>query len=339
MTFLARTIIAIVIISLAAFAVASAILLQEMDTRLSRVENTTAQRLNNASAQLAGQSVLISEIRDQLSMTREQLSLETLSLREEFAAETASLKAADEGLRSTAENLESSITEETQARIDTSENLSSQISSIQVNGAVVDLDFDRLLAAVVLVACEVSPGNFSQGSGTIIDSTGRLVTNAHVVDPNEDLGSNNERLCVIGMTNSELDPPVYKYTADIVSIDRESDMSFLTISGGVNGHTLPNRFTYLAYPTCATKQPQLNDDLFTIGYPAIGQSTFTVTNGIISGFLDEHIKTSAKIDQGNSGGAAINALGEFIGIPTYGVVGELDSLGYVIDLRRRACAS
>jgi hypothetical protein len=74
-----------------------------------------------------------------------------------------------------------------------------------------------------------------------------------------------------------------------------------------------------------------------LGYPGIGGETITLTSGEVSGFTAESnvgkrafIKTSATIAGGNSGGMALNALGELIGIPTQvGSGGDAD----IVDCR------
>jgi len=75
-----------------------------------------------------------------------------------------------------------------------------------------------------------------------------------------------------------------------------------------------------------------------LGYPGIGGETITFTEGAVSGFTSERavegrawIKTDATIAGGNSGGMAVNAAGELIGIPTRASAGETD--GDIVDCR------
>ena len=79
----------------------------------------------------------------------------------------------------------------------------------------------------------------------------------------------------------------------------------------------------------------IGDHITILGYPGIGGDTLTVTDGIVSGFEfrggARYIKTSAKIDQGNSGGVAIKDSGCVVGIPTY-VQTQIESLGRILDL-------
>lgn len=79
--------------------------------------------------------------------------------------------------------------------------------------------------------------------------------------------------------------------------------------------------------------PELGDEVLILGYPGIGADSLTVTEGIISGVDYPYFTTSAKIDHGNSGGAAILVEDDcLLGIPTGSVVGEIESLGRILDL-------
>jgi hypothetical protein len=84
---------------------------------------------------------------------------------------------------------------------------------------------------------------------------------------------------------------------------------------------------------CQAKVGKVGDSIVVLGFPAIGSpSDITATEGIISGYEDYYYITSAKIDAGNSGGAAILLIGNcFLGIPTYTVKGKAESLGRILD--------
>ncbi len=76
----------------------------------------------------------------------------------------------------------------------------------------------------------------------------------------------------------------------------------------------------------------VGDELLILGYPAIGSLTgITVTDGIVSGYDGDYYITSAKIDHGNSGGAAILVKDDcYLGIPSASVVGTIESLGRIL---------
>jgi CheY-like chemotaxis protein len=87
-------------------------------------------------------------------------------------------------------------------------------------------------------------------------------------------------------------------------------------------------------PLCDSAK--IGDHLSVLGYPAIGGETLTVTEGIISGFEFQgetrFIKSSAKLDHGNSGGVAIMDSGCIVGITTFVQRGQLESMGRILDL-------
>src|SRR3990167_10464536 len=76
----------------------------------------------------------------------------------------------------------------------------------------------------------------------------------------------------------------------------------------------------------------IGDKLVILGYPTIGsQDTITATEGIIAGIEQNYYVTSAKIEHGNSGGAAILLKDNcWLGIPSYGEVGSAETLGRIL---------
>jgi len=76
----------------------------------------------------------------------------------------------------------------------------------------------------------------------------------------------------------------------------------------------------------------IGDKLIVLGYPSIGtQGGITVTEGIISGIESNYYVTSAKIDKGNSGGAAVLLKNNcYLGIPSWAKSGSIESLGRIL---------
>ena len=95
---------------------------------------------------------------------------------------------------------------------------------------------------------------------------------------------------------------------------------------------IPDNYNYPQKSnSCNEADIKLGSKLVVVGYPVTGGSSVTLTEGIVSGFNGEYIKTSAKIEQGNSGGGAfLIPSGCWVGIPTASVVGELESLGRIL---------
>lgn len=123
---------------------------------------------------------------------------------------------------------------------------------------------------------------------------------------------------------------------------RESiDLAFLEPEI-VRGHARAGTLDQLALhsqeeetsPVCASLH--IGDQISVLGYPDIGGETLTVTDGIISGFEfyqgARYLKSSAKMDRGNSGGIAVKDSGCLIGIPTFVRQSRVDSLGRILDL-------
>ena len=85
---------------------------------------------------------------------------------------------------------------------------------------------------------------------------------------------------------------------------------------------------------------EIGDEVQILGYPGYGGPSITLTKGYVSGFeqleyegvfLPYMIKTDAKVNPGNSGGAAFDFYDNFIGVPT-AVSGGPGNIGYVVSL-------
>jgi len=87
---------------------------------------------------------------------------------------------------------------------------------------------------------------------------------------------------------------------------------------------------------CEHDVVKIGDDVAILGFPVIGSKYgLTLTGGKISAYEGNYYVTDAKIDHGNSGGAAILVKNNcYIGIPTFGIVGQIESLGRILDMSR-----
>ncbi len=182
----------------------------------------------------------------------------------------------------------------------------------------------------------------SIGSGTIISSEGLIITNRHVIS-NEDWSViTASPTCYVAITNDISEEPVIKYTAELIAYSPENsndfdfDVAMLYINGVCEEckgapRFLPSDFSYLE-PGYSDKL-NLGDYISIAGYPTIGAGTFNFTEGIVSGRVGGFvIKTDAKIDSGNSGGSALNNKHELIGVPTWTISGDSESMGYIIGI-------
>ena len=138
------------------------------------------------------------------------------------------------------------------------------------------------------------------GSAVVIDPTGYLVTNFHVIAEATDIS--------IQLADGQRASP------RIVGVDAETDLALLKVDVG----TLPS----IALGN--SSQLRIGDIVLAIGNP-YGLSK-SVTQGIVSGLgrselgelttFQDFIQTDAAINAGNSGGALVNVRGELVGLNT-----------------------
>lgn len=166
------------------------------------------------------------------------------------------------------------------------------------------------------------------GSGFIIQPTGVIVTNAHVV-----AGASNVSVALRDGTT---------YPAKVLGIDEMNDLAVLKI----DAKNLPTA------PLGGSHDVLIGEWAIAIGNPygfLLGNSEPSVTAGVISatgrnlmgqsegqGVYVDMIQTDASINPGNSGGPLVNGAGEVIGVnssiytPTGGSIG----LGFAIPIDR-----
>ncbi len=181
------------------------------------------------------------------------------------------------------------------------------------------LSNDEAAARVVQIFAAVDGQLVCQGSGTIISNDGLILTNAHVVT-RDDFCPFNELL--VAITTSTDQPPEIRYRAEIYAFDPALDLAVIGIATDLDGS--PVTVADLpAMPVGDSDQVGLGDSIEILGYPVTGGDTITFTSGSVSGFTAEagiadraFIKTDSVISGGNSGGLAMNADFELIGVPT-----------------------
>src|SRR3989338_1064386 len=168
------------------------------------------------------------------------------------------------------------------------------------------------------------------GSGTIFkgaDGTVRFLTNKHVLDEDDYLVNT----CRITFPNS--------IKVFVASFENKDIRWASTVSGEDWGYLTITPDAYiknlaLAPLIACFEKPSIGDAVLILGYPSIGSQTdITATEGIISGYDGDYYITSAKVDRGNSGGAAILVKEScHLGIPTFTKIGSAESLARILDL-------
>lgn len=202
----------------------------------------------------------------------------------------------------------------------------------QVPGVGVDVDsaLERAINATVQVLARdpAMSGGFSAGSGSVVDAeAGVILTNYHVIsDPESGRGIDpNEEIFIAIAPPGSNQPPEILYVARVAQADARLDLAVLQITALDGGGSLPSDLGLTAIPLGDSTSVAIGDEIAVLGYPGLGGDTITLTRGTVSGFVDEWIKTDAEINHGNSGGVAIDAAGELIGVPTAGVSEEADA--------------
>ncbi len=155
----------------------------------------------------------------------------------------------------------------------------------------------------------------SLGSGFIIDPSGVVVTNNHVID-------NAEEITVTLSDGREI-------SATVKGRDRETDLAVLQLDS-------PGKYPHVDFGNSDTAR--VGDWVIAIGNPfGLGG---TVTVGIVSarnrdinsGQYDDYIQTDAAINRGNSGGPLFDLNGTVVGVNTaiYSQTGGSVGVGFAV---------
>jgi S1-C subfamily serine protease len=183
------------------------------------------------------------------------------------------------------------------------------------------------------IICDFGDVGKKGGSGTVLiekNSAIYILTNLHILayEGVYDTYLHPPDYCIVKIENE-----IYTIPSEKITINTKGyDFGFLIISNP-SERLIEIANSWKNKDFCPAKFGKIGDNIVVLGYPAIGSpSGLTATEGIISGFEDYYYITSAKIDAGNSGGAAILLKGNcFLGIPTYIVKGRAESLGRILD--------
>jgi len=159
----------------------------------------------------------------------------------------------------------------------------------------------------------------SLGSGLIIDPTGLVVTNDHVIE-------GASRILITTLDGRELE-------ATVLGSDRDADLAVLKVAG----KGLP------ATPLGKSANLLMGETVVAIGNP-FGLSN-TVTTGVLSArgravggnegrvVFTDFLQTDASINPGNSGGPLVNLDGQVIGINT-AIIQGASGIGFAIPADR-----
>ena len=169
----------------------------------------------------------------------------------------------------------------------------------------------------------------SGGSGFIIDSTGMIVTNKHVVQDTE------ADYTVVLSDGRE-------FMAEVVSLDPANDLAIIQVFESEDKK--PTELPFIEF--AENHNLEIGQRVIAIGN-ALGEFQNTVTSGIISAesrqieatdglgynrdVLTNLLQTDAAINQGNSGGPLINLEGQVVGINT-AIASNANGIGFAIPI-------
>ncbi|OGL78369.1 hypothetical protein A3E39_02610 [Candidatus Uhrbacteria bacterium RIFCSPHIGHO2_12_FULL_60_25] len=208
---------------------------------------------------------------------------------------------------------------------------------------------NEIFSAVQIIIFNADGKPITSGSGSIIDEDGNILTNHHVL---EDAIENEGYYPMALLTTDPKKPPTVALTLKLIGYSKTFDLALVQFSKLQDksgnwvdfsdfvaknklyvNHVKLDRFA-------EDEKIALGDTLQILGYPDAGGSSITYTKGIVSGFeqyqtastsLPWLIKTDAKVNPGNSGGAAFDSDDNFIGVPE-AVAGGPGNIGYIISL-------
>lgn len=185
------------------------------------------------------------------------------------------------------------------------------------------------LAAVFEIFCR----GFG-GSGTCVSQDGWILTNAHVVSG----GVGGDVIVCVPLERGRAARE--SFLGRVVEFDPARDLALVQVVSGFYGEPIPPGYVFPWVPLRAGDGPDFGDELWLVGYPGGGgqrtRVTVSVSRGIVSGFEQGEwglvIKTDAELQVGSSGGAALDARGRLLGVPSTLVEVGAGQFGYVLPL-------
>lgn len=180
--------------------------------------------------------------------------------------------------------------------------------------------FEKNSLSVVLIITQNKKGQVIEGSGSIIDKRGYILTNHHVI-------KDADKISVFFKPTNIQDPRtgVLVKNVTVDKYDEVADLATLRVA-------IPNK--YPAIPIGDITDINIGMDVFAIGHPRNG-SNWSFTKGIVSQITNIEgvniIQTQTPITYGNSGGPLINESGQLIGV---NVAGDPDNanMNYAISV-------
>jgi len=193
------------------------------------------------------------------------------------------------------------------------------------------LDIDRISRATVYI---IQTSDFANndiicvGTGTIVNRSGLIVTNAHNTVTNTNCPGQS---LLIAISRNPNEPPILQYRAEVVQANPGLDLALLRITQDLDGRLVDPAILSLPFVELGeSSQVALDDTITVVGYPGVGNDSVEIRRGTISGFVAEPsggnqawFKTDAAIPGTMTGGGVYDQNARLIGIPTTAPVTNL----------------
>jgi S1-C subfamily serine protease len=170
--------------------------------------------------------------------------------------------------------------------------------------AVSDIAHDSVKSVVTIVTTDAAGRTMGQGSGFIVSTDGKVVTNYHVI---AGAGSAIVKLADGGIYIVE----------GIVGADKDKDIAVLKLKAS------DREFPFL--PRGDAGKVKVGDQIVAIGSPlglegTVSTGVISATKRTLPGSQIEFFQITAPTSPGSSGGALLNSNGEVVGVPFEQVV-------------------
>jgi hypothetical protein len=175
--------------------------------------------------------------------------------------------------------------------------------------------YNELSRSVVLLLTEDG-----SGSGSVIDSSGSILTNWHVVK-----GHQIVKVIYKPLSPEQDEMQTTAYTGQVVKIDQVADLALVKVLSPDNTRKpieIANKSASVGADTHAIGHPLGYNWSYTKGFVSALRSNQQWTYDIGYQHLANTVQTQTPINPGNSGGPLLNDTGELIGVNSYKSSGD-----------------
>lgn len=181
--------------------------------------------------------------------------------------------------------------------------------------------FSRVAPATVLIVIP-QQGGMNLGSGVIVDGSGLVVTNRHVIERSQ----GTVQVFMFNPKERSLEANLQAYVKShapligrVIKRDKENDLALVRLPALAS--------VYPSVEIGDSEALRIGQDVVAIGNPH--GLTWTFTSGSISAIRKDAIQTETPINPGNSGGPLLDMHGRLVGINTY-IRKDAQGLGFAI---------